>query len=129
MGPKLAAVKYDPQGSCVCAIPFPFLFPFPFPSRPICHLPFVPFTSSSSFPRLFLRGVEASEGKEEGGGRRDFSLSSPSSLQIPTVTNACSNPFIHPFSFCSETEGAVRRGQKDEKVESLSIVQYIGPRW
>jgi len=60
MGPKLAAVKYDPQGSCVCAIPFP--------SRPTYHLPFVPFTFSPSFPRPFLWGVEASEGKEEGGG-------------------------------------------------------------
>ena len=119
LGPKLAAVKYDPQGPCVChitSLPIPssrlvlsissIRPPIP-PSLP----PLFP-----SYPHRFLRGVEGSEGKE-GGGRATVSF-------IVTIISANSDGWKHVLNslhfilFFSETEGAVRRGQKNEKVEN-----------
>ena len=68
-----------------------------------------------SYPHRFLRGVEGSEGKE--GGEGDFFV-------IVTIISANSDGWKHVLNslhfilFFSETEGAVRRGQKNEKVEN-----------
>lgn len=73
LGPKLAAVKYDPLGPCVRAIPS-----HPIPSHPIYHLPFVPpFPSFSplyslSSPSAPLFVGELRKVKEKRVGRVTF---------------------------------------------------------
>lgn len=121
LGPKLAAVKYDPQGPCVCV---PHHIPsLPIPSRLVLSISSIrpPIPPSlpplfHSYPHRFLRGVEGSEGKEGGEGDcfvyRHHHLCKFRRLETHVLNS------LYFILFFSETEGAVRRGQKNEKVEN-----------
>ena len=115
---------------CVChitSLPFPYHPVSSYLSSSIRPPPLPPLLPS--FPRRFLRGVEGSEGKE-GGGEGDFFV-------IVTIISANSDGWKHVLNslhfilLFSETEGAVRRGQKNEKVENgffdpLNIFWFLG---
>jgi hypothetical protein len=96
LGPKLAAVKYDPLGPCVC-VPSPS---HPIPSRPILSSsvssPFPSFSPlySLTFHAFFRWGSEESEGKEGGGGSDVLHLCK--SRQSERVLK---NPFIFILFF------------------------------
>jgi ribosomal protein L33 len=75
LGPKLAAVKYDPQGPCVCATSH-HIPSYTIPSRPIYHLPFVspspPLFLHCSAPFRAIFSGELMRAKEKKGGGRLF---------------------------------------------------------
>lgn len=89
-GPKLAAVKYDPRGMCVCSMDVPCLGPgFPVALR--LSFSFIqPFQSFRALPLewpliapcptsipFFFRGGQRAEGMHRGGARVPFPVSLP----------------------------------------------------